>query len=561
MRIRKIRWWNYRGLDDGEIVADGADVIIRGQNGVGKTSIASIVPFVLFGKDKDKVRRYEDGLEVRDDGLLHGAEVEFDNGTIFRREVDGKDGFYYVDGVLMTMTTFNAKVAEFLNHGGEYVLNPFFFCEGKSPKIQRNTLEKIFGTVSDKDILSTSEFEELAQEIGGQSFDAFITSTQSQIKNLRGKLMDIPARIDEIDRQLADNPYDAKVAESLQAERDELDRERKALQTAENEVAKELSAAKIERERLAAPSAAASRLADLIEGKEFYSQKVERQHARVRQLLQKHREISKREVSICPACGQKLSEEKFAALKESQLTEVVAEGRCERAEEQKLEQILRDINTQIETVKEKLAAEKNPAEQLAALDERIKTLEQQAADEKVQRKERLAKFDADIKEIDRCINDLKSAAKAQKRIGELRAEEKELNQRIVDLEHLVHLAKDARNRKIELTESQIADHFEYVKFKMFKLVVSTGVFEPTCEAMLHGVPYSLLSKGEKLKVVLDIFRALQKKFKVEMPLLIDDAESYTRNSFVEQPNQLWLFKVSDEEQLVIEVKKEARRAA
>ena len=552
MRIRKIRWWNYRGLDDGEIIAEGSDVIVRGQNGVGKTSIASIVPFVLFGKDKDKVRRYEDGMEIRDDGLLHGAEVEFDDGTNFRYEVDGKSGFYYVDGVLMTMTTFNAKVAEFLNHGGEYVLNPFFFCEGKSPKIQRNTLEKIFGTVSDKDILSTSEFEELAQEIGEQSLDTFITSTQSQIKNLRGKLLDIPARIDEIDRQLADNPYDAKVAESLQAERDELDRKRKALQTAESEVAKELSVAKAEYKDA---SANVRWVAEL----ERYRKSTEQNFvAKKNELLRLRKEFkAKRDEKpgICPTCKQpRPADAKFKARHEQELAELKDQGLTCLAEYEALKESLENITAEI------IEAKKLPTndEQLAALNERIKTLEQQVADEKIQRTEQLAKLDADIKEVDRCLQDLESAAKARKRIEELRAEEKELNQRIVDLEHLVHLAKNARNRKIELTESQIADHFEHVKFKMFKLVVSTGVFEPTCEAMLHGVPYSLLSKGEKLKCVLDIFRALQKKFKVEMPLLIDDAESYTRNSFVDLPNQLWLFKVSDEEQLVIEVKKEAR---
>ena len=96
---------------------------------------------------------------------------------------------------------------------------------------------------------------------------------------------------------------------------------------------------------------------------------------------------------------------------------------------------------------------------------------------------------------------------------------------------------------------------------MFELVQSTGEYKPTCAAMLHGVPYAALSKGEQLKAALDIWRTLQKVYGVELPLMIDDAESYTRNSFVDVPNQLWLFKVSDEERLVIEVKKEARSVA
>lgn len=556
MRIRKIRWWNYRGLDDGEIIAEGSDVIVRGQNGVGKTSIASIVPFVLFGKETDRARRYEDGEAVRDDGLLHGAVVEFDSGKTFCREVDGKNSHCYIDGErIATQKNFNAEVAKFLNGGDEYALNPFLFCEGKSSAEQHNILEKIFGTVSDKDILGMTEYKELAQVVGDTSLDRFITSMQKNIKNLLGQVKDIPSRIDELNRQLESNPYDEKIAESLQAERDELDRERKALQAAESEVAKELSAAKAEYKDA---SANVRWVAEL----ERYRKSTEQNFvAKKNELLRLRKEFkAKRDEKpgICPTCKQpRPADAKFKARHEQEIAELKDQGLTCLAEYEALKESLENITAEI------VEAKKLPTndEQLAALNERIKTLEQQAADEKFQRKERLAKLDADIEEVDRCLQDLETAAKAQKRIGELRAKEKTLNQQAVDLERYLTMAKYARDRKIEQTEEQIAEHFEHVKFKMFELVLSTGEYKATCEAMLHGVPYSVLSKGEKLKCVLDIFRALQKKIGVEMPLMIDDAESYTRNSFVDLPNQLWLFKVSDEEQLVIEVKKEARRAA
>ena len=50
MKITRISWKNFKGLADGEIVAEGRDVIISGRNGAGKSSIAQIIPFVLFGK-------------------------------------------------------------------------------------------------------------------------------------------------------------------------------------------------------------------------------------------------------------------------------------------------------------------------------------------------------------------------------------------------------------------------------------------------------------------------------------------------------------------------------
>lgn len=71
--------------------------------------------------------------------------------------------------------------------------------------------------------------------------------------------------------------------------------------------------------------------------------------------------------------------------------------------------------------------------------------------------------------------------------------------------------------------------------------VAEGVKE-CCEPLLNDVPYYALSKGEQLKASLDILKALQGAYGVELPVFIDDAESYTSNSFVELPNQVILLK-------------------
>ena len=116
------------------------------------------------------------------------------------------------------------------------------------------------------------------------------------------------------------------------------------------------------------------------------------------------------------------------------------------------------------------------------------------------------------------------------------------------------------NFSVELTESEanVNAQFQFVKFKLFK-ILANGDIKEDCAAMINGVPFQSLSKGEKLKAALDILNTLQKKFGIEMPLFLDDAESYTSNSFVDLPNQLFLFKV-DEENLAISID-ERRRAA
>ena len=89
---------------------------------------------------------------------------------------------------------------------------------------------------------------------------------------------------------------------------------------------------------------------------------------------------------------------------------------------------------------------------------------------------------------------------------------------------------------------------------MFEVCINGSVKE-ICEPMIEGVPYSCgLNRGAKLKASLDILGTLQNFYSAELPIFIDDAESYTSNSLVELPNQLFMMKATeDEENLKIEI--------
>ena len=97
---------------------------------------------------------------------------------------------------------------------------------------------------------------------------------------------------------------------------------------------------------------------------------------------------------------------------------------------------------------------------------------------------------------------------------------------------------------------------------MFETLINGSVKE-ICSVTVDGVPYSDgLNKGAKLKATLDCVKTLQEFFKVEMPIFIDDAESYTSNSFVELPNQIFLLKVVEgQKTLQVEVEKSKAVAA
>ena len=75
-----------------------------------------------------------------------------------------------------------------------------------------------------------------------------------------------------------------------------------------------------------------------------------------------------------------------------------------------------------------------------------------------------------------------------------------------------------------------------------------------------------MSKGEKFKAALDALQTFQNYYGVELPLIIDDAESYTKNNLLTIPNQKIILKVVEGQDLKIETQiseavEERRRTA
>lgn len=567
MKIKRISWTNYRGLEDGEIIADGHDVIVRGQNGVGKTSIASVVPFVLFGKGTAK--RYEDGFFSVDDGELHGAEIEFDDEKIFRRETystrNGNKTICYLNGAPVKQRDYDVQVRQ-ITGGIESAINPLSFSDREflgEMKLddKRNFLIKTFGAVSDEDVFALPMFAN-ARELFGQ-FDAegFMKRTQAELSKLKTDAKKIPNEIDALIRQLEDVPLEKSVKEILQADRDKLKAELEKISMSKSEVSKELSAVQREYDKLSATQNNSTRELDSLErGKKICERDIASAAEKRENLLAEYNAVLAAKSDVCPTCKRKYEPAQFERIRQDRLVEIVQAGRKAQQTLKESKQNLDDINAALAAAKEKFSESKRH-EKLAELDARIKSLQEQETTEELQRKNKIRELGEEISELDNELGKLESAEKTRRDIENFRAKEKELNRRITEIDGQLNLAKSFIHRKIELAEEQINANFEHVRFKLYDFKITTGELKPTCEAMLNGVPYSALSKGEKLKAALDIFRTLQKKIGVELPLLIDDAESYTRNSFVDVANQLWLFKVSDEEHLVIEVKKEARSAA
>lgn len=489
MKLKRISWKNYRALKDGEIVADGHHVEISGRNGAGKSSIASVIPFVLFGKINAKAFD-ENGLTVT--SQVPEAELEFTDGTKFRRVIthDGKN-HTYVDGYEMSAGAFNSQVFKFTKGGGALLFNLFEFPT-MNWKDQRNFLLANFTDVRE-DLPSSDELH-------------------SRGKNVNTEIVMLDARINEIYDQLREIP-DMSLKD-IDAELAELDAKIKALNKTQRD-----GESNIELKR--------NVVADLSRQLNFHMQRHKTFAFDREELLRKYRAVS----TTCPTCGAPIPAERVKEARD----EIVTLGRKTAQNAAEALARVEQLSAQLEAAKTALTEAERAEREFFDQERNVDLLELES------RRDFLREMRAQIGQ----------RQKLEDRIVELDGRRKKLSAELEDLKGELMTVASRRQQLIRKKESDVNSRFDFVTFKLFKILATTGETRETCEPMLNGVPYANLSKGEKFKAACDILNALQKHFGTEMPLIVDDAESYTPNSILKLKNQLLLFTVIESDLKVV----------
>lgn len=267
---------------------------------------------------------------------------------------------------------------------------------------------------------------------------------------------------------------------------------------------------------------------------------------------------------ICPACGQNLPEEKveaarekarsgFNALKADRLSYVQTEGKRLAGEK---ERISAEISHLQDLISVPLSADRNLPEidRLTAERDSAKTAASDYSDvigrqDMIDRKAGLEKAINDAKgyvaEDRKAISDeiagiepkLAEAkekhgrfdyrAASEKRINELKAEEKKLAQEFEELEKMLYLIETFIKTKVSLLTDRINSKFKVVSFRLFNQLVNGGIDE-CCVFTVNGVPYDGgLNAAARTQGGLDIIRTLQKHYGIAPAVFIDNRESCT----------------------------------
>lgn len=256
---------------------------------------------------------------------------------------------------------------------------------------------------------------------------------------------------------------------------------------------------------------------------------------KINDLRQEFSKVKNATNGICPTCGSKVPAQNMEKI-QARLNEIIAQGKSlaedKAAKLEKLELIQKaaDVSKNKSAELREQSAELKRQFEISGETSTVSDDLQNAIIERDNLQDKLSQLKLNLSQAER-------NADALKRVEELKSLELQLAQKISACDKNIFLAENFIRRKIQLLEKSVNQNFKFVSFKMFEsFKVADGVKE-CCEPFLNGVPYYALSKGEQLKASLDILQALQNSFGVELPIFIDDAESYTSNSLLDLPNQ------------------------
>ncbi|MEE8823704.1 hypothetical protein LASUN_13390 [Lentilactobacillus sunkii] len=287
----------------------------------------------------------------------------------------------------------------------------------------------------------------------------------------------------------------------------------------------------------------------------------------------------------CPTCGQAYPKEKQDELREKfntnrseQLATIVKNGSemkdrivAESAKATNLSQQVTDQESQLKKITaqvDQVQAEYNKREsaivpfeqsnmyqelqqQIAECDQQIQSGSGSNTEAKQAVQDKIDKVNQGIADVTNEIAKYDTATAQQKRMAELKDEEKLLKQTYSELDKKSFMLDEYVRTKVQVLEKRINSMFGIVNFKLFE-TQKNGELNDICEAMVDGVPYSTdLNNAARINAGLDIINTLSKHYQVTAPIFIDNAESV--NQLIDTKAQQIKLIVSNDEKLTAKV--------
>lgn len=367
MKLTKLELLNFKGLKSFAINING-DVVIRGDNATGKTTVFDSVCWLLFGKDS--LDRTDFEIKTLDGGEpIHKVNHEVtgtftldEGGTVELKRVyrekyssprggevtlTGHTTDYFVDGVPKKEKEYKEMVSSLVDESiFKLITNPLYFNETYSWQNRRKLLLEMCGDIDDIRVInSRDDLRRLAELLEGRTVDDHRKVVAAKKTAINKELDMIPVRIDEAMRNKPEIASDkAKLIrdiETLSAGIDEVEKQKAIIQNGFSSTEKESKIRDIKRQLEVQSSKVLSdyhkqkqRLRDEYEAsltklkmvevdrdrcadrRDELNKEIERESKRIATLQSEFDTFNAQQFNkeSCPTCGQALPADKQAAL-------------------------------------------------------------------------------------------------------------------------------------------------------------------------------------------------------------------------------------------------------
>lgn len=605
--LKSIKIDNFKGIS--HFTADFSKVtFIYGQNAAGKTSIFDALLWLLFNKDSSGRTKFDIRPLDENNNPIHHIEIcveavldidgrDYRLKKVQKEEWSKKDGTleragansYEVDGFPQTDANYKKFISGICNEKVfQMVTNPMTFPT-MNWKDQRKILESLMPEINEAELASKKpEYQQFVEELQEHSISEILDRDKKQRTLANKQMEEIPARIDELNNSLVDEPD----FEMIQAERNRLQAqfadingqiesgsgiaEKKSAIQAMIQISKadiESERRKIESEHDKKIRAAEEKFASIerqIRDVNYTirtnENRIENANSaiafntrKIESLREQYNVIRSREFDssnlFCEYCGQALPQDKIAEIennfnrnKQKQIEENVSAGKqlsqqiqidtdlVNRltAESEEAKNKLSDLHKQLEQARNDMNA--IPAidynvEPILSLEKQIKDLQAEmgglnTGDVSAELKQKASQIQA---EIDRCTEQLAIKSTNQRireRISDLEAKKTEIIKTIGILDKHIDLLEELSKEKLDVISSSVNRKFKLVDWKLFDTQVNGGVVE-CCTCTVNGVPFASLNHAAKVNAGLDIINTISQIYGVSAPVFVDNRESVT----------------------------------
>ncbi len=233
IKLIKLVLDNFKGAKHFELNAEGKDIVVKGENNTGKTTIADAFYWLLFNKDSKGATKFSiktlDSAGEEINNLKHSVYAVLDidgkeqhikktySEKWTRKRGQAKSTFTGHETVYELGATedeltpkklkdFNKFINSIISDEQIFKLttNPFWFNSLKQDE-RKKILMSLVDEVTDEDVInSDSKLKELKKLLGDGSLDDFKMRISRNKKSINEDLKAIPVRVDEINHNMPD---------------------------------------------------------------------------------------------------------------------------------------------------------------------------------------------------------------------------------------------------------------------------------------------------------------------------------------------------------------------